>query len=1240
MNTEATPPPIPDHELVRRIGRGSYGEVWLARNPLGEFRAVKLVYRDRFDEDRPYEREFEGISYYAPLSLSHPSLLRVLHVGKSPRDDFFYYVMELADGADAVAKLDPDSYVPNTLRQVLKKEGLLPLSEALRIADELATALDYLHHNGLVHRDIKPSNIVFVAGRARLADIGLVTRYADSLSMVGAEGYRPDSGFGTPQGDLYALGKVLYEMSTGLDRLDYPRLPDLRQLPLGERRGILELNRVVLKACDHTPPRRYPSAARLRSDLALLAQGTSLRLRRQLFFSSAALGIVVCALTAGLIAQGYLNRERENSRRRELLIREATLAQSETSRSGWSTNAASLLQRAAGILRDHDLVEHEIASRVGLDARPIAFRRHAGTSVAFGPDGAVACDGEGVRPGLRFESDRPLRELVPGAGAVFYDGSVGVRQFRFNPSGPWFEVRDLENPGAPELRLPWPANGPEIVSPIQLAASENGTHCVALVETSSGAHWIIAWAANSNVRGRLIEEPAITVAISQGGEWIGIGCRSGATLITRGRDLEEVARLRSASRRSPVTCVAFGRNAWSPPPGATSELAGWLLGVGDSSSGIMVWDLGLREVISVCRGSNFEVTALAFHPDGATLASAGRAEAWLWDIATGQALLRLADDNFVMDHARALAISRKGDRMAVTTSEPGRKVFDGSFSVWQLEPDRGIESLRGLRTRVAQLWFSSDGARLAGLSHDWQLAVWDVERRRLEWVMSPPPGATADNAGAAFLPEERTLLFASGKHATLYSLTNGHVLEQWDLPPGYADHLLARGSQKLLLRRQARSGDASSACQFWTISQLESEGRVRVLHQQTDTNWVSYETALDPAGRFALVVGHERSRERWQEETEMRWIDLTTGQEKTEPLRARAQAVYFDAAGRWGAVVRPMGDGTTLFEVVNPAASQPFPFKFTGISADGHWLAYVLPGAACALINRREPSWRLDLAIHHPASDAPAVFSPASDRLAWGTAGGTVLVAPTQLGAMEQTSSAARRRKWAGRALGPEALQTGSGVAQMQDGVEVQRHMHQQTAKHRSPLAVEDPVSEPWDHQHHGPEVDGFGGKHPREHAFEIAPGVGEEDRPTQIPQRRATQQFSEQAHARPRGLQHGGFPGGDAQESLGHSQSGRGLEYGCKPGDQDGCQHRVNHGKHGECPSERVKGQAESQRAQEQNRPLARPVRARDLGAMAIPHDQSARHSTGEAGHQHMPVHFGIHGRRNRSEARAIRPS
>ena len=67
------PPRVPDHELIRRIGRGAYGEVWLAHSVTGAFRAVKIVHRKFFDHDRPFDREFEGIQKFEPVSRTHDS---------------------------------------------------------------------------------------------------------------------------------------------------------------------------------------------------------------------------------------------------------------------------------------------------------------------------------------------------------------------------------------------------------------------------------------------------------------------------------------------------------------------------------------------------------------------------------------------------------------------------------------------------------------------------------------------------------------------------------------------------------------------------------------------------------------------------------------------------------------------------------------------------------------------------------------------------------------------------------------------------------------------------------------------------------------------------------------------------------------------------------------------------------------------------------------------------------------
>src|SRR5262245_9532358 len=88
---------ISDHQLVRRIGEGAFGEVWLARNVLGAYRAVKIVRRSKFDSDRPFQRELDGIKHFDRVSRSHPGFVNILHVACNQPPTCFHYIMEAAD---------------------------------------------------------------------------------------------------------------------------------------------------------------------------------------------------------------------------------------------------------------------------------------------------------------------------------------------------------------------------------------------------------------------------------------------------------------------------------------------------------------------------------------------------------------------------------------------------------------------------------------------------------------------------------------------------------------------------------------------------------------------------------------------------------------------------------------------------------------------------------------------------------------------------------------------------------------------------------------------------------------------------------------------------------------------------------------------------------------------------------------------------------------------------------------
>lgn len=165
-------------------------------------------------------------------------------------------------------------------------------------------------------------------GVPKLADIGLVADLAEAHSFVGTEGFIPPEGPGSIQADVYSLGKVLYETSTGRDRLDFPELPT-RIDESEQRTGLLELNEIILRACDHDPAKRYESAQAMHADLLFLQSGKSIKRMRSIERKVALLtrlAIAVC-LGAVLAATAYLFQKRQSAQFQELADANQRLAE-------------------------------------------------------------------------------------------------------------------------------------------------------------------------------------------------------------------------------------------------------------------------------------------------------------------------------------------------------------------------------------------------------------------------------------------------------------------------------------------------------------------------------------------------------------------------------------------------------------------------------------------------------------------------------------------------------------------------------------------------------------------------------------------------------------------------------------------------------------------------------------------------------------------------------------------------
>jgi WD40 repeat protein len=457
---------VPDYVLLERIGAGSYGEVWRARSVTGVERAIKVVRRRSFDSDRPYQREFDGIRRFESLARGHPHLVTVFHVGRSEGEESFHYVMELADPAnvprpagdeaDGLPVAATSAYQPRTLREELQQRGHLPVAEVVEIGLALCDALDHLHGHGLIHRDVKPSNIIFVGGMPKLADIGLVAEVGESKSFVGTEGFVPPEGPGSVQGDIYSLGKVLYEAATGRDRVDFPELPaSIVDRP--DHGAILELNEILLRACERDRSKRYASAGEFIGELQLLRAGNSLRrlhqaerrLRRATRLGMVGLFVLALSITASWWARREASRQRANVLAAEALQSRAEAAE-RAAREQLHDTAAALARASRSGLRAGRRLDALDAVRSGAAVRPSRALRDELV-------GALACSD--LRPAFRLTNTLTrVHPPVPSPSwaemACPLPGGVSLRSVQ----GQEERIR-LPSPGSDEPMLTWSPEG-------------------------------------------------------------------------------------------------------------------------------------------------------------------------------------------------------------------------------------------------------------------------------------------------------------------------------------------------------------------------------------------------------------------------------------------------------------------------------------------------------------------------------------------------------------------------------------------------------------------------------------------------------------------------------------------------------------------------------------------------------------------------------------------------------------
>ncbi len=261
------------YTIERELGAGGMATVYLAHDIRHDRRVALKVLRPELSAILGADRFLAEIKTTA--NLQHPHILGLFDSGEA--GGLVYYVMPYVEG--------------ESLRDRLNREHQLPVDEAVRIAREVADALDYAHQHKVIHRDIKPENILLHGGHALVADFGIAlavsrtdggTRMTETGMSLGTPHYMaPEQAMGekeiTPKADVYALGCVLYEMltaeppftgSTAQAIIARVMTEEPRSLTLQRRSIPPHVEAAVERALSKLPADRFASAAQFAEALA------------------------------------------------------------------------------------------------------------------------------------------------------------------------------------------------------------------------------------------------------------------------------------------------------------------------------------------------------------------------------------------------------------------------------------------------------------------------------------------------------------------------------------------------------------------------------------------------------------------------------------------------------------------------------------------------------------------------------------------------------------------------------------------------------------------------------------------------------------------------------------------------------------------------------------------------------------------------------------------------------------
>jgi WD40 repeat protein len=638
-----------------------------------------------------------------------------------------------------------------------------------------------------------------------------------------AAGRRDEIGFPT---DVYALGVTLFELLTRRKPFEGDTAADTLRRIVSEEPASLrrlrpdlprDLEAICVRCLERAPSKRYLTASALAEDLTRFLEGRPTHARpvgpmghavkwsRRNRGWAAAIALFLVAGTALPAAAVWSARSQAEEQRRAGILQQlqnVRLAPHRVTKiTNWLDDGLAGVREAATIRTDGTLRDQAAAFLSGPTAHLNKWMSgFLASSIAFDAAGRrVLIGGSDADEAKIWDSQTD--EIVQtsglaGNGPVLFRPNGDAWQVVVSPRDPralrlWSvdkretvrELRIPEKPVAPSTE----ARAPTEFRIEQIVLTPEGHFAAASARTKAATALITVWDAEHGKTIRQIEtadRKVTAIALSPDGRLLAAGDEKGRLVLWTLPEGAEISVASAGSSR--LNCLAFGRSVrqqFNP-----DRTARWLLAGGDAAGRVTVWDLGRRAPRTYCQGTYYDIAALAFCPDGTTLASTGRVNSTLWDIATGRPLVEVQ----CSDNMTGLAISPDGRKLACSMHQlqhPPELAHEG-LQVWDLEYERGIQNLRGLESPIAhtKVQFSDDGSRVAALSIDWRVAIWDRRTGFLQSVFDVTPGLTADNTGLAFSHDGRKLAVSVGHEARMWDLQTGQS-KAWRLPEGLVDAL-------------------------------------------------------------------------------------------------------------------------------------------------------------------------------------------------------------------------------------------------------------------------------------------------------------------------------------------------------------------------------------------------------------------------------------------------------------------